>query len=173
MSGLATLAAITLAVVLVTAALAKLRRPDRTAADFAELGLPAPRLLARAVPAVEIGVAVALVVRPGIGGPAAFALLTGFTVLLVGLVRRGAVVACACFGAVSDEPVSWVEVTRNVVLLVAAAVATTTTTPAAPDLAAAVAFSAAAVIGLVAIQLVAFKRDVGVVWSTELAGEAP
>ena len=73
----------------------------------------------------------------------------------------------------SDEPVSWVEVTRNVVLLVAAAVATTTTTPAAPDLAAAVAFSAAAVIGLVAIQLVAFKRDVGVVWSTELAGEAP
>ena len=36
-----------------------------------------------------------------------------------------------------------------------------------------VGFSAAAMIGLVVMALIGFKRDVGVLWSTELAGEAP
>ena len=173
MTGFATLLAVAVAVTLVIAAAAKLRDPARTVGDFAALGLPIPGLLARLVPAVEVAVAVALVIVPGWGAVAAFGLFVLFTALLISLVRSGQPIACSCFGAVSDEPVSWVEVARNVVLLGAAAVVVPVNRLAVPDFPAVVAFSAAAVIGAVVIQLVAFKRDVGAVWSTHLSGEAP
>lgn len=173
MTGLATLLAITVAATLVVAAVAKLRDPARTAGDFTALGLPMPAVLARLVPAVELAVAVALLIVPGWGAVAAFGLFVLFTALLVSLVRSGQPIACSCFGAVSDEPVSWVEVARNGVLLVAAAAVTPIDRLAVPEFASVVAFSAAAIIGVVIIQLVAFKRDVGAVWSTHLSGEAP
>lgn len=173
MTGLATLLALAVAATLVAAAVAKLRDPERTAGDFAALGLPLPGLLARLVPTVELAVAVALLVVPGWGAVAAFGLFVFFTALLVGLVRSGQPIACSCFGAVSDEPVSWVEVARNAVLLIAAAAVTPIDRLAVPGFAALVAFSAAAIIGAVVIQVVAFKRDVGVVWSTHLSGEVP
>jgi len=173
MTGLATLLALTLAATLAVAAVAKLRDPSRTAGDFAALGLPMPTLLARLVPAIEVAVAVALLVVPGWGAVAAFGLFVLFTALLISLVRSGQPIACSCFGAVSDEPVSWVEVARNGVLLVAAAVVTPFDELVVPGFAAVVAYSAAAVIGMVVVQLVAFKRDVGAVWSTHLSGEAP
>lgn len=173
MNGLATLCALALAAVLLWAAVAKLRRPAQTAADFDALGLPLPAVLARLVPAVEAAVAVALVVVPGWGAVAATGLLALFTALLIGLVRSGQPIACSCFGAVSDEPVSWVEVTRNLVLIAAAATVVPFDRLTVPGFAAVVAFSAAAIIGVVVIQLAVFRRDVGVIWSTELAGEAP
>lgn len=172
MSGVATLAAAALAITLVMAAAAKLRRPERTAADFAVLGLPAPKALARVVPAVELAIALALLLQPGWGGVAAFALLTAFTVLIVGIVRSGEPIACSCFGAVSDEPVSWVEIVRNVSLLALAGLAATTSSLAVPSFEAVVTFSAGAVITVVGLQLAVFKRDVGAVWSTHLAGES-
>lgn len=173
MTGLASLLAVALALVLVTAAVAKLRSPARTAGDFAALGLPVPGLLARVVPAAEIAVAGTLIVAPGWGGVAGFGLLAVFTALLVSLVRSGQAISCSCFGAVSDEPVSWVEVTRNAFLLVMAAAVTPIDRLASPSFAAIVGASAFAVIALVAIQLATFKRDVGAIWSTHLSGEAP
>lgn len=173
MTGLATLLALAVAATLVAAAVAKLKEPGRTAGDFAALGLPLPAMLSRVVPAVELAVAVSLLVIPGWGAVAAFGLFVLFTALLVSLVRSGQPIACSCFGAVSDEPVSWVEVARNGVLLIASAAVTPIDRLAVPGFAAIVAFSAAAVIGAVVIQVVAFKRDVGAVWSTHLSGEVP
>lgn len=173
MTGLASLLAIALALVLIAAGSAKFRSPSRTTADFAALGLPAPGLLARVVPAVEIGVAAALILVPGWGGVAAFGLLALFTALLVSLVRSGQIISCSCFGAVSDEPVSWVEVTRNAVLLTMAASVTPIDRLEMPGFAAVVGASGFAVVALVLIQLAVFRRDVGVIWSTHLSGEAP
>ncbi len=173
MTGLASILAVVVAATLVAAAVAKLRTPARTAADFTALGLPAPQLLARVVPAVEVAVAVALLVAPGWGALAAVALLVLFTLLLVGLIRSGQPISCACFGTVSDEPVSWVEVVRNVALLVAAGSAIPIDRLEIPGFPAVVAATGAGIIAVVAIQLTAFKRDVGAVWSTHLSGEAP
>jgi hypothetical protein len=132
-----------------------------------------PSLLARVVPTVEMVVAAMLIIAPGWGGVAGFGLLVLFTALLVSLVRSGQTISCSCFGAVSDEPVSWVEVTRNAVLLVMAAAVTPIDRLEIPGFPAIVAASAFAVITLVTIQLAIFKRDVGAVWSTHLSGEAP
>lgn len=173
MIGLASILAVALAAVLVAAAVAKLREPARTRADFSALGLPLPGLLSRLVPAIEGAVAVALIVVPGWGAIAAFGLLSIFTALLVSLVRSGQTIACSCFGAVSDEPVSWVEVVRNAVLLGLAAVVTPIDQLEAPGFPAIVAASAIAIVAVVVIQLAVFRRDVGVLWSTHLSGEAP
>lgn len=173
MTGLASILAVALAVVLVAAAISKLRSPARTASDFRALALPMPTLLARGVPVVELAVAGALLVVPGWGAVAAAGLLMLFTALLVSIVRSGQTIACSCFGAVSDEPVSWVEITRNGVLLAIAISITPIDRLELPGFPAIVAASAIAVIAVVILQLVAFKRDVGAVWSTHLSGEAP
>ena len=122
------LAAYLLAAVLVLAAVSKLRRPEATAGEFAELGLIGPRALARLVPMVELACAVALVVVPAWGGVAAFALLAAFTAVLVGVVRSGRIVSCNCFGALSSKPVSPLTLARNAGLLLLAAAATLATT---------------------------------------------
>lgn len=116
-------AALVLSAVLLVAAAGKLRNPARTAAGFERLGLPVPRALARAVPAAEVAVGVALVVVPGWGGVAAFCLLAGFTAYLAAVVRSGRRVPCGCFGSTGDRPVSARDLLRNVVLLAAAALA--------------------------------------------------
>lgn len=118
-------AAIVLAAVLVVAAVAKLRDPEATAADFASLGLPAGPLLARAVPAAELATAAALVLNPGWGGVVAFALLAAFTAVLASVIRSGRVATCACFGGSTAEPVSARHLVRNGVLLALAAIAAT------------------------------------------------
>ncbi len=116
-------AAVALAAILVVAAVAKLRRPDRTARDFAELGLVAPDLLARLVPIAEVGCAAALVLAPAWGGVVSFALLAGFTAVLAQVVRSGRVVSCSCFGGASSRPVSARTLARNAGLLALAAIA--------------------------------------------------
>ncbi len=108
-----------LAAVLVWAAGAKAVDRDATADAFGSLGLRAPARLAVAVPLGEVACAIALVVVPVIGGLASVFLLVAFTAVLVGVIRRGVPVGCACFGAVSsvDRPVSWGSVARNGVLI--------------------------------------------------------
>lgn len=116
-------AGLVLAAVFVVAAGAKLRRPQETARELGQIGLRAPQALAWLLPLVELVVAAVLLVAPGWGGVAAFALLAGFTVVLVRLVRSGRPVACRCFGGYSTKPVSSSTLIRNGALLLLAALA--------------------------------------------------
>ena len=116
-------AGVVLALVLVVAAGAKLRRPEATAGELAALGLLAAAPLARLVPLVELATAATLVVAPAWGGVVAFALLAAFTTVLVGVLRSGRVVSCACFGGIAERPVSALTLARNAALLALAAVA--------------------------------------------------
>lgn len=118
MSDLGQAAALVLAGVFAWAGVAKARQPGPTAASFDGLGLPRPRALARVVPAVELGVAVAMVVAPVPAAWAALVLLAAFSVVLIRAVARGATVTCACFGGGSGagadtRPVSSLELVRN------------------------------------------------------------
>lgn len=122
-------AALVVAAVLAIAAAAKLTHRAQTVSGFTRLGLPRPSVLAWVVPAVEVAVAVALVVAPGWGGVVAFALLAGFTAYLAGLIRSGRVVACGCFGSAGDRPVAPADLVRNAMLLASAALAVTVDGP--------------------------------------------
>ena len=117
----AAIAAGVLAIVFLWAAIAKWAHPLATADSFESLGLE-PRL-SRIVPIVEIVTAALLVVLTVIGGLLAFALLAGFTVFLVDVVRQGVTTPCRCFGVSSSRPVGWISVARNVALMALALVA--------------------------------------------------
>lgn len=118
---LARMLAAALAIVFVLAAVTKLRRPQATASELAELGLVWPAGLARVVPAIEVALAVALVLIPAWGGIGSFAALAAFTTVLIGVIRSGRVVSCSCFGGLSSRPVSPATLGRNGVLMVSAA----------------------------------------------------
>ncbi len=83
------------------------------------------RVPARLVPPVELVLGALLVA--GIGGAAptvaAIALLGGFTIGLLRVLRRGEHPPCACFGGWSRRPSSWRTVARNVGLGVLGVVA--------------------------------------------------
>lgn len=121
-------AALVVAVVLVVAAGTKLKDPQAAADEFAALGLAAAPALARIVPGLELATAAVLLVAPGWGGTVAFALLIGFTTVLVttivrwprGTPRPG----CACFGGSSLEPIGPRHLIRNLGLLVLSGLAT-------------------------------------------------
>jgi uncharacterized membrane protein YphA (DoxX/SURF4 family) len=119
----ARIAATALALVLVVAAGAKLRQPDRTGADLAQLGLAAPRVLAWLVPAAELVAAGLLVAVPAWGGIFAFALLAAFSAVLIQVLRSAQTVSCNCFGALGRQPVSVWSLARNLVFLVLAGLA--------------------------------------------------
>jgi hypothetical protein len=132
-------AALVLAVVFMWAAVAKLRTQPRTTTSFRGLGLPAPRLLAKAVPAVEAAVTAGLVAAPALAAWPALALVLAFSVIIGRAVAAGSAVSCACFGGAADDarPVSVVELVRNAGLGALAIVASgagagraTTTLPA-------------------------------------------
>ncbi|MDH3295540.1 MAG: hypothetical protein OER95_14570 [Acidimicrobiia bacterium] len=170
-----TAAAVFMAALFALAAGAKLRRNQRTVTDFAGLGLRLSRPLAVAAPVAELMVAAALLVRPQIGGSAAVVLLAGFTVVLARALRsargRGQSVNCSCFGSLSRNPVSSATLVRNGVLMVVAAVAATGNGLARPDVGSLIAISLPIVIALVISQLLAARRQLGRIWSVELAGE--
>ncbi|MFT7599300.1 MAG: hypothetical protein ACI8TP_002229 [Acidimicrobiales bacterium] len=171
MAGLASLAAVTLALVLAWAAAVKLARPDQTTTDFRQLGLPVPALLARLVPMGELAVAVTLVLSPGWGGVAGFVLLAAFSSWLYSVVRSGRVVSCGCFGSASTEPVSMVEVVRNLLLMALAATAVSISSLVRPDFPSVVLFTTLTMLGAVAVQLVALAGITNGLFRAELAGE--
>ncbi len=133
MDGIISGLAAALALVLISAGVAKLRRPAETEASFAELGLPAPTVLARLVPFAEIGVAIGLVVVPGWSALVAFAMLAAFTVVLVVALRSPAPKSCACFGVASERPVSPLDISRNLLLMAVAAAVVTLDSWVAPS----------------------------------------
>ena len=126
-------AAVVLAVVLLLAAAAKLARPQEAARSFRGLGLPFPAPLARAVPAAELALAATLLAAPRAGGVGTLALLAAFSAVLGRAVRAGLTTPCACFGAVTTDPVSAAEIARNGLLALLAAAALGATRPRLPD----------------------------------------
>jgi hypothetical protein len=112
---------IVLALVLAAAAVAKIADRAALPGRLRAMGI-APRssvAIARALPVVELAVAIALVAVPGSSLPAAaaLALLLAFTVFLLATARRA--VPCACFGTVrTTRAVSTpAAIVRNGVLL--------------------------------------------------------
>jgi hypothetical protein len=151
MHGIAYAAALVLAAVLATAAIAKLRDRRGTAESFGALGLPLA--VARGVPPLELALAVGLVVVPGWAAIGALVLLAAFTTFLVRSLRHGVVVPCRCFGGHREEPISATDVFRNALLFTTAAIALTAggpTRPAAGALAATVAVTTLAAAALAA-----------------------
>jgi len=155
MDGLGYACALVLAAVFVRAGAAKVARPTQTATSFVALGVPAAGAFARLVPVVELLVAVALLATPRAGGIGALALLLPFTAVLARAVRAGSVVPCNCFGAARADPVSSVDVVRNVMLVALALMALSVGGPSVPApaaVAAAVATSTAGALVLAGLR---------------------
>lgn len=173
---ISTLAALALAAVLATAAVAKLRDRDHTMREFARLGLPLPHRLAVVVPVAELISAATLLVRPIMGALMAGLLLVSFTLVLVEILQNAEPgdepVTCSCFGSQRNKPVSMTTVGRNLGLLSLAGLAAMTPNLTAPDLASLIAMSTLALVVGVAGQLLMVRSRLGALWSTELAGEA-
>ena len=117
LSSLGSASAIALAVIFGLAAASKLRNRDGTARSFTELGLPAPHAAAIGVPAVELVIALSLLLVPPIGSVAALVTLVFFTAFLAKRQSEGATAPCACFGATSTHPIGWMDLVRNVGLI--------------------------------------------------------
>jgi uncharacterized membrane protein YphA (DoxX/SURF4 family) len=147
MAGLGYVCAVVLAAVFVRAGAAKVARPSVTTAGFAALGVPAAGAVARAVPLVELALAVTLLAVPLAGGIAALVLLGGFSAFLGKAVRAGVDVGCNCFGQARAEPVSDLDLVRNGLLGLLAAGAVATPRPVAPGVAAVAVGLAAAGLG--------------------------
>jgi len=147
MDGLGYACALVLAGVFIRAGAAKVARPAQTATSFVALGVPAAAAVARAVPAVELLVAVALLAAPRAGGIGALALLLPFTAVLTRAVQAGSGVPCNCFGAARADPVSSVDVVRNVLLAFLAIGALAADGPSVPGPAAATVTVAAGAVG--------------------------
>lgn len=171
LDGVATMMAVGLAVIWAIAATTKLLAPSVAASELEGLGLPAPRALARLVPAIEAVVAFALLALPPIGAAMSLGLLVAFTAVLARVVRSGRQVACGCLGGLSRGPISWVSVARNLSLMVMAVIAGTTPALVWPDLASAITATVVWVMTGVALQLLAVRVRIGRIWSVELAGE--
>jgi hypothetical protein len=126
MQPVAQLAAAGLAAMLFAAALGKLNSRARWALTTTSLfptRLQLGRVLRVAIPAAELAVAFAILVRPALGLTLAAGLLLVFAVGVLGLTpeRRGA--DCGCFGALMPSRVGPALAFRNTLLAAAAAAA--------------------------------------------------
>lgn len=165
-------AALVLAAVFVWAAVAKVRARTTTVTSFRGLGLPAPDALAIAVPMVEVGLAIGLVVRPSAAAWCALGLLVAFTAVIATAIARGVEVGCACFGSSADRQVSTIEVVRNAGLAGLAVVATGAHGDALwPPLPALVIVTVVVALGRVALAMAELRHAGGHVFSTPLPGE--
>jgi hypothetical protein len=132
MPAVALAARVVLALALALAAVAKLRTPEQVRVQTTELiGARYGTVIARALPFVELGIAVALIVwwtaAPGI---AAAGLLVLFTLVLVRAQARR--LPCPCFGAGgSAKAVGPLAILRNGILLAYAVLATASPSGAA------------------------------------------
>ena len=143
--------AVLLAVFFAVAAAAKVRDPKATVTSFAGLGLPRSALLAQVVPAVEAVIAVLLVAAPVLGAPAALVTLAFFTTFLVTRLRAGVRAPCACFGSISDAPLSVANLVGNGFLILLSMAALFATGPQWPT-----AVDAVVVVGAVAAEIAAY-----------------
>jgi len=151
MAGFGYACAVVLAAVFVRAGVAKAIRPAGTVAGFVALGVPGAPVVGRAVPAVEIALAVTLLSFPRLGGVAALVTLAAFSAFLARAVRAGVTVGCNCFGQARAEPVSGRDLVRNTMLAVLALAALVATRPVVPSLVAAVAAVAVVAAGVVGL----------------------
>jgi hypothetical protein len=152
MAGFGYVCAVVLAAVFVRAGVAKAVRPQGTVAGFVALGVPGAPVVARAVPAVEIALAVALLSFPRIGGVGAVVTLGAFSVFLARAVRAGVTAGCNCFGQARTEPVSGHDLVRNAMLAALAAAALSASRPVVPSLVATVAAVAIVLAGVVVLR---------------------
>ncbi|MEM9132855.1 MAG: MauE/DoxX family redox-associated membrane protein [Actinomycetota bacterium] len=163
-------AAAVVALVFAVAAVAKIRRPVTD--ELRRLGLPAPGLLAAALPAAELAVVALIALSPRLGSAAAMVMLALFTRVLIRAVVEGHDLSCGCFGSADSRPVTWATVARNGVLLTLATLGTVGVGWTTPDPAALAVVAGVAVIGALAVQLFDLRLSMGRLWSVQLAGEA-
>jgi hypothetical protein len=123
MSSVGSAGAVALAVLFAFAAVAKLRARPATVRSFTALGLPAPATMAVLVPALEMLIALVLVLDAPAGSVAALVTLAFFTAFVAKRLSEGSTVPCACFGASSNQPLSPFDLARNVGLLALGALA--------------------------------------------------
>ncbi len=166
---LSSVAAASVALVFTVAAVAKIRRP--ATAELRRLGLPAPHLLAAALPAGELLLVALIVASPRMGSAAAMVVLAVFTRVLIRAVADGLDLSCGCFGSAGNRPVTWATVGRNGVLVTLATLGTIGSGWTAPDPAAVAVVVGVAVIGAVTVQMIDLRLSMGRLWSVELAGE--
>lgn len=127
-------AAVVLAAVFATAAIAKLRDLRATLDQFTALGLPRPGVFTRIVPLAELSLVTLLLIVPAVGAIFSMITLAFFTTFLVSRVRAGVTAPCACFGATVSAPLSWLDVARNLALFLLATTALVAERPARPTL---------------------------------------
>lgn len=124
------LAPVLMAVVLVVSGIEKLRSPQESAEAFTQLRLPAwlqAPFFARALPWVEIGLAVVLLVTPRPLGVVAaigvLVLMAAYTAIIARALGFEEQVSCNCFGVAGAATVTGRTLARNIVLVVVAALA--------------------------------------------------
>jgi hypothetical protein len=125
-------AALLLAGIFAMAAVSKLRDRGATVRSFRQLGVPRPESAARLLPMPEMAAAVLLVVVPAVGGIVVLVLLAFFTTFVVNRLRAGVDAPCACFGASSESPLSWLTLGRNGLLALLACASLVTVRPVRP-----------------------------------------
>lgn len=125
-------AAVMVAAVFAVAAATKLRDPQGTADGFAALGLPRARTMALFVPVAEGAVVALLLIVPPAGTIGALVTFAFFTTFLLGRLRAGVRAPCACFGSARRDPLSSVEIVRNVGLMALSALALAANRPTVP-----------------------------------------
>ncbi|MGI9597385.1 MAG: MauE/DoxX family redox-associated membrane protein [Acidimicrobiales bacterium] len=170
-TGIASTMAVALAAVFAVAAATKISSRSTTVGEFDQLGLPAPAILARIVPAAELIVTAALVIRPRLGATMATIMLLGFTAVIVATIRSGRTVSCGCLGALGRQPITAATAARNLAFLAMAGLASTTSSLAMPGLLPMMASLSLLLLAALSIQLLALRQEIGRIWSVELAGE--
>jgi hypothetical protein len=162
---------VALAGVFVRAGGAKLVRPVDAAAGLQALGVPAPTLVALALPPAELAIAVILLAVPALGGVLALAALGLFSAVLHRRIRGGTTASCACFGAARREAVSFVDLVRNGLLAILSVAALFAPGPRRPSLEAAIVVSSAVLTGILVLSMCRLRRQAGSVWSNVEARE--
>lgn len=159
LDGIAYTAALVLAVVFAASAIAKLRDPRSTAEAFAAIGVPDPDSASRLLPLPELAIVVLLLVAPAVGAIAVLVLLAFFTTFLIGRIRAGVSAPCACFGAPSVRPISWLTVARNGALSGLAVIALGTLRPALPTVVDVLVVLGATALGALALRIAVHRSD--------------
>lgn len=157
--GIGYAAAVVLAIVFAMSAIAKLRDPASTAEAFAAIGVPNPESTSRLLPFPELAIVVLLLVIPAGGAIAVLVLLAFFTTFLIGRIRAGVSAPCACFGAASLRPISWLTVARNGALAALALLSLLATHPTRPTVADAAIVVALTAVGAATLRILTTRAD--------------